>query len=134
SGSGKGSAQIDLTAINITGCGPPDRPQRNCLFQKGTNAQMTLPFIPAGPSSVVRTKVHGILAGIPIPFPLPNEDGCSPAGGGLTCPLTPNQLVTYQTQLPVSKNYPSLSLKVRWQLEDENKRDIVCIEFPVQLR
>lgn len=132
--SGGGSAQYDLAAINITGCGPPNRPQRTCFFLKGTNAQMTIPFTPTGDASKVRTRVHGILAGIPIPFPLPNEDGCSAAGGGLTCPLTPGQAVTYQTELPVSKNYPSLSLKVRWQLIDQNNKDLLCIEFPVQLK
>jgi len=132
--SGIGSAQVDLSAIDITGCGPPNKPQRNCLFKKGTSAQISLPFTTGAPASVVNTRVHGILAGIPIPFPLPNEDGCSQAGGNLPCPLTIGQAVNYQTSLPVSRVYPSLSLKVRWQLVDQNKRDIICIEFPVQLK
>ena len=56
----------------------------------------------------VKAEVHGIVAGIPVPFPLPNSDACK--NSGLTCPMPANQKQTYQNELPVKSEYPSVSI------------------------
>lgn len=52
--------------------------------------------------------VHGVMAGVPIPFPLENPDACH--NTGLTCPL-PVGDHTYQYALFVKPVYPKVSLK-----------------------
>merc|ERR1711962_912983 len=50
------------------------------------------------------------------------------------CPLVVGGEHAYTIELPVSSWYPSLRLNVKWQLQDENKNDLVCIIFPAMLK
>ena len=50
--------------------------------------------------------VHGIIAGVPIPFPIPIEDGCK---SGIVCPIQQQQKYNYVNLLPVKTQYPSVS-------------------------
>lgn len=54
----------------------------------------------------VSAVVHGILSGIPVPFPLDNPDGCKDSG--LTCPLKSGQPVNYKTSIFVRDSYPKV--------------------------
>ncbi|XP_076063275.1 NPC intracellular cholesterol transporter 2 homolog a-like [Oratosquilla oratoria] len=123
------TADVDFQHINITGCG-----RSVCIFKKGESAQMQLPFTPKYEVSSLTAKVHGIIAGIPIPFNgLPN-DGNACISAGLKCPLKANQPVIYSASLPVQSIYPSITLKVKWELIDSKGQDVVCILFPVRLQ
>ena len=51
--------------------------------------------------------VHGILGGIPVPFPVPQPDACDKQG--LTCPLTKDVAYTFKTKLPIKSSYPAVS-------------------------
>lgn len=55
----------------------------------------------------VTNKVYGIIAGVPVPFPLPEADACKL---GVTCPISANTAVTEVVSIPISKAYPSVSL------------------------
>ncbi|KAK7065402.1 Phosphatidylglycerol/phosphatidylinositol transfer protein [Halocaridina rubra] len=118
-----------MAQIQITGCGPR---QRRCIFVKGRDANMSLPFTPAVQVTAVTAKVTGIVAFIHVPFDLPNNNGC--INSGLTCPLQPQQSVTYTASLPVKSSYPSVAVTVQWELLDQNNNRLVCIKFPVQLQ
>lgn len=50
--------------------------------------------------------VHGVIAGVPIPFPIPIEDGCK---SGIQCPIQMKQQYHYLNSLPVKSEYPSVS-------------------------
>lgn len=50
--------------------------------------------------------VHGIIAGVPVPFPIPIEDGCK---SGIQCPIQNGQQYHYQNSLPVKSEYPPVS-------------------------
>ena len=52
--------------------------------------------------------VHGIIAGIPIPFPLPNPDACKDSG--LQCPLASGKSASYVATLPILSEYPAVSV------------------------
>ncbi len=52
--------------------------------------------------------VHGIIAHIPVPFPLDCSQACKP-GCGLSCPVKNGESVTYKAVIPVKKEYPSVS-------------------------
>ena len=51
--------------------------------------------------------VHGIVAGIPVPFPLPNPNACKDSG--LQCPLVSGKAVNYVATLPILHEYPAVS-------------------------
>merc|ERR1712135_36209 len=85
-------------------------------------------------STAVNTVVHGIIAGIPVPFSVPEGKACETGHVNPGCPLTPGSEHAYDIKLPVSSWYPSLRLNVRWQLQDENGSPIVCIIFPAMLK
>ncbi|KAG8176971.1 hypothetical protein JTE90_029420 [Oedothorax gibbosus] len=76
--------------------------------------------------------VHGVIGGMPLPFPVPNPDGCK--FGGLTCPLENGKTYTYTHNLFIRSSYPPLGVKVRWELQDEAGKDIVCIEIPCHIQ
>lgn len=50
--------------------------------------------------------VHGIIAAIPVPFPIPVEDGCK---SGIQCPIQKQQMYHYVATLPVKSEYPAVS-------------------------
>lgn len=50
--------------------------------------------------------VHGIVMGVPIPFPIPDPDGCK---SGINCPIQKDQTYSYLNKLPVKAEYPSVS-------------------------
>lgn len=58
--------------------------------------------------------MHGIIMGLPMPFPLANPNACS---NGLTCPLEKNKKTHYIAKLPVLKSYP----KVNFYWYDSNE-------------
>lgn len=53
--------------------------------------------------------VHGVIAGVPIPFAIPNDDGCK---SGIQCPIQKQKTYSYVNQLPVKSEYPSVSFTV----------------------
>lgn len=65
--------------------------------------------------TAVKAAVHGIIAGIPILFPIPNADGCK--NSNLVCPLKSGQTYLYQDSIPVATSYPSVSIPIfyAWQ-------------------
>ena len=61
-------------------------------------------------SSKVKAVVHGIIAGIPMPFPFPQADACQ--NSGLACPLVNGQDYVYNTQIPISSSYPKVHVTI----------------------
>ncbi|XP_066967434.1 uncharacterized protein [Macrobrachium rosenbergii] len=124
-----GTADVDLSQVKITGCDPS---YSHCRLIRGKSAKMILPFIPARSTSRLQPVVHGLLANIiPIPFAIPESDGCK--NSGLSCPLPPGSIQTYVAELPVQQNYPKIRIGVKWQLVDDLNNNVVCIIFPAEL-
>eukprot|EP00112_Aurelia_sp_Birch-Aquarium-sp1_P015197 Seg335.3 transcript_id=Seg335.3/GoldUCD/mRNA.D3Y31 product="Prolyl-tRNA synthetase associated domain-containing protein 1" protein_id=Seg335.3/GoldUCD/D3Y31 len=103
-----------------------------CILHKGGNSTISVSFKPKAQVTAVKAMVHGIIAGIPVPFPITGDDGCKVSG--LTCPLKPGVEVKYFKLIEVSPSYPSLKLLVKWELQDQSKKDLVCVEMAVQLK
>ncbi|RXG59060.1 Protein NPC2-like protein [Armadillidium vulgare] len=117
-----------MNNIKITGCSPN---KNDCVFARGEDAEIQIPFTTSNSPEKLTAIVHGILFGIPIPFSLPNNDAC--VDSGLSCPVPKNTEVIYTTKIPVRKEYPSLRVTVQMKLRDENGDDVTCIKFPVRL-
>lgn len=79
----------------------------------------------------VTTVVHGILMGVPVPFPLENPDACA---SDIKCPLKSGAPIHYSTKLPVLKQYPKTAVTVKWELQTADKQDIICLEIPAKIQ
>ncbi|XP_052766034.1 NPC intracellular cholesterol transporter 2-like [Mya arenaria] len=102
-----------------------------CVFHKGYNVTVSIDFNTDSPLvSAVKTKVYGQVAGIFVPYSLPNTDGC--VSCNLTCPLT-SGAHTYVNVFPVLAIYPDIKLVVKWELVDQDGNLLVCFEFPMSI-
>lgn len=53
-----------------------------------------------------KAVVHGVVAGVPVPFSIPMDDGCR---SGIQCPIRKEQSYNYINALPVKSVYPNVS-------------------------
>ncbi|XP_041669458.1 NPC intracellular cholesterol transporter 2-like [Cheilinus undulatus] len=120
-----GSTSASVSLVDITPC-----PTQPCQLKRGGSYSVNVTFSSGVKSDTSTAVVHGVIAGVPVPFPIPNEDGCK---SGIQCPIQPQQLYHYVNTLPVKTEYPAIKLVVKWELRDDNKKDLFCIEFPVQI-
>ena len=88
-------------------------------------------LFPGVTDNSVTAAVHGIIQGLPIPWPLHDPNACHLSG--LTCPLQPGNNYHYTTIISVLKTYPKISLEVKWELKNENGKDIVCALIPAKI-
>ncbi|KAL2737994.1 NPC intracellular cholesterol transporter 2 a-like [Vespula squamosa] len=126
-----GSKIGHFTKIAVSNC---DTSKAACEFVRNTNASLIIDFIPSQDVSKIEAVVHGIIADVPIPFPLPHPNVCTDSESNIQCPLKKDTQYTYKAVLPVDRNYPRLSVIVKWELQDENKQDIICVKIPVKIK
>ncbi|CAG5096013.1 Similar to Npc2a: NPC intracellular cholesterol transporter 2 homolog a (Drosophila melanogaster) [Cotesia congregata] len=68
-----------------------------------------------------------------MPYQITHPDACQ--SSGLTCPLTKDDgPYNYTTTLPISKKFPRIKLDVKWELNDENDKNIVCVLIPTRIK
>ncbi|KAL6105716.1 npc2 [Pungitius sinensis] len=120
-----GSSSGKVSLVEISPCA-----SQPCPLQRGQSYSVNVTFDSAVQSQSSTAVVHGVIAGVPIPFPIPIEDGCK---SGIQCPIQKQQTYHYLTSLPVKSEYPTIKLVVEWELRDDNKKDLFCIRFPVQI-
>jgi Niemann-Pick C2 protein len=124
-----GSQESQVSNVDIQNC--PDGSQI-CDLKKGTNASIGITFTTNSDISAINVLIHGIIAGVPVPFPAPQPDACKDSG--LTCPLSAKGTYSYMVQLPILTSYPAVKLTVKWELVDGNtKNDIVCVIIPAEI-
>ena len=102
---------------------------RMYVIHKGKNYTISVTFASTETTKQAHAQVYGIVAGIPVPFPLPNTDGCN--GSGISCPIMQGETYTYSTTLPVSRLYPSVKVIVKWELFDSTRdtgNKLFCFE------
>ncbi|XP_028995077.1 NPC intracellular cholesterol transporter 2-like [Betta splendens] len=101
-----------------------------CQLHKGESYTVNVTLSSDVDSNGCTAVVHGVIAGIPVPFSIPNSDGCK---SGIECPVQKGRNYNYVATLPVKTDYPSISLTVKWELTDDSKEDLFCIMFPVEI-
>ncbi|XP_035206808.1 NPC intracellular cholesterol transporter 2-like [Stegodyphus dumicola] len=117
-----------VNSVNISGC--PDSADV-CPLIRGTDASITIAFKSNSDAKSLKAVVYGIISFVPLPFPLPQSDGCK---SGVSCPVQNGQSYIYSNKLKVRKSYPSLSVTVKWMLKDEKSNNLVCIKIPCKLQ
>lgn len=75
---------------------------------------------------------HICIAGLPVPFKLPNPDGC--VDSNLVCPLTKESSYKYVASFPVLKSYPKVKVDVKYELKSGNSTEIACVIIPVKIQ
>ncbi|KAF7670235.1 hypothetical protein LDENG_00043170 [Lucifuga dentata] len=120
-----GSAAGEVNIVDISPC-----PQQPCQLHKGQSYSVNVTFKSEVESKTSKAVVHGIVAGVPIPFPIPIEDGCK---SGIQCPIQKEKNYHYLNSLPVKAEYPAIKLVVEWELKDDCSNDLFCIKFPVEI-
>ncbi|XP_076017733.1 NPC intracellular cholesterol transporter 2-like [Genypterus blacodes] len=120
-----GSVSGKVDQVNIAPC-----PKQPCQLHKGQSYSVNVTFNSAVESTTSKAVVHGVIGGVPIPFPIPTDDGCK---SGIECPIQQLKTYNYVNALPVKEGYPSLKLVVKWELKDSNNQDLFCILFPIQI-
>ncbi|EDW78084.1 uncharacterized protein Dwil_GK24197 [Drosophila willistoni] len=124
-----GSKTGKFTRVAIEGC---DTTKSECILKRNTTVSFSIDFALAEVASAVTTVVHGKVLGIEMPFPLANPDAC--VNSGLKCPLEKDESYRYTATLPVLKTYPKVSVLVKWELQDQNGVDIICVEIPAKIQ
>ncbi|KAI2654595.1 epididymal secretory E1 precursor [Labeo rohita] len=120
-----GSVQGKVIEVDIVPC-----PQQPCPLHKGQSYTVNVTFTSNVASQTSTALVHGVVAGVPVPFPIPQPDGCK---SGIQCPIEQQKTYSYVNQLPVKNEYPAIKLVVEWELRDDSSKDLFCIKFPVQI-
>ncbi|XP_077394187.1 NPC intracellular cholesterol transporter 2-like [Festucalex cinctus] len=120
-----GSSSGKVIIVDITPC-----PVQPCQLHKGQSYSVNVTFSSTVQSKTSKAVVHGVIAGVPVPFPIPIEDGCK---SGIQCPIQKQKSYHYLNQLPVKMQYPAIKLVVEWELRDDAEEDLFCIKFPVEI-
>ncbi|CAH8667605.1 unnamed protein product [Heterobilharzia americana] len=93
-----------------------------CSLYRGKNSTISIDFKTLSNVTKANAVVHGIIAGLPIPFTLPNPNVCdfvSPS-----CPLKSTEgKYTYKYAMLTSNEYPPIRVTIKWELSDEEGND-----------
>lgn len=120
-------APSNIKSVNISPCS--DDP---CIFHHNTTVKVEVTFTAQMNSSSLKAQIYGIVAGIPVSFPMPNPDGCNKSG--IACPISQGSEYTYQSVFNVIPSYPDISLVVQWDLKDRDGKYEFCFLFPMQIK
>ncbi|XP_032883541.1 NPC intracellular cholesterol transporter 2-like [Amblyraja radiata] len=120
-----GSESGKLIVVDVSPC-----PSLPCKLIKEKTYDVNVTFVSLTDTLSSKAEVRGILAGLPVPFNLPNDDGCK---SGIHCPIRKNQKCNYINTLLIKSMYPSIKLEVEWMLKDDKGKKIFCWIIPVEI-
>ncbi|XP_048734439.1 NPC intracellular cholesterol transporter 2-like [Ostrea edulis] len=115
-----GSVTGTVNQVEFTPC-----PSEPCQVKKGDNATLKVELTPKVDSTKYTSVLHGIIGGVPVPFPLQN--------GLVSGPISINTKITYSNFLMVLPSYPKVSLLAKLEIRDDNDKDLVCFVWPIQI-
>ncbi|TPP57927.1 Epididymal secretory protein E1 [Fasciola gigantica] len=121
-----GSQFAELMNVTVTPCDTTP-----CSLYRGEKAQVAITFRTKEVVKSGKATVHGIIARVPVPFPLDDKDLCKFTEP--KCEIPADTVAVYTYSLPVLKEYPAIRLTVKWELKGEDESEIVCALIPVQI-
>ncbi|XP_060532037.1 ecdysteroid-regulated 16 kDa protein-like [Cylas formicarius] len=122
-----GSVDGKIISVHISNCGTSAR----CILKRRHNVTMEINFKSNVESSSLQAVVHGIILGVPVLFDLPNPDGCKDSG--VTCPVENGSTYKYVTTMPISSTYPRVTVDIKWELRDDQNKDLLCALIPAKI-
>ncbi|XP_077290290.1 ecdysteroid-regulated 16 kDa protein-like [Arctopsyche grandis] len=124
-----GSKLAKIDAVKISGC---DDSAKECVLKRNTNVSIHVEFTTNTAVSKLNTVVHGVMMGMPVPFPLAHPNACEDTG--LACPLKGNEKYSYTAIMPVLKSYPKVNVDVKWELQNPKTEDLICLLIPAKIQ
>uniref|UniRef100_A0A6B2EAJ0 Putative major epididymal secretory protein he1 n=1 Tax=Phlebotomus kandelakii TaxID=1109342 RepID=A0A6B2EAJ0_9DIPT len=124
-----GSKAGSFSKVEVTNCKIDDGAP--CVLKRNTNVTIMIEFTPDKECDELTAVVHGDLLGVDVPFPISNPNACQ--SSGVHCPVENGTTYSYTATLPVLKSYPKVKVNVKWELQDANKDDIVCVLIPAKI-
>ncbi|GFS39125.1 NPC intracellular cholesterol transporter 2 [Nephila pilipes] len=122
-----GSKTGKILDVIITECESSDV----CEFKRGESYYFEVSFKSLTDSENLKTVIHGVIGGFPIPFPLPNANACEHSD--VECPLQTDETYTYGFEFEVSNSYPKINADMKLELKDDENKDVVCVQVPVKI-
>ena len=104
-----------------------------CTLTRGTNATLKLTIEPTQRINGLKLAIHGVLGGKEVPFSTDDNDHCKLAIKDAKCPLQRRKVYKYANSIQVLKQYPSISVSVRYAINDLNGKPVLCIQFPSKI-
>ncbi|KAH3848417.1 NPC intracellular cholesterol transporter 2-like [Dreissena polymorpha] len=120
-----GSVSGTIYSIDVTPCDVEP-----CTLHANTNYSVHINFTSKVNSKTAKNLVHGIIAGVPVPFPVP-VDCCE--NNNMRCPIVAGYNDIYSNTIFCSPDYPKIRLVMKWEVQDDNGLDIMCYEIPLQI-
>jgi len=122
-----GSSKANISMVSVTNCDSTPV----CILKQGSSYTISVHFTPSESVTSAKTVVHGVVEGIPVPFPVDNPDACKDCG--MTCPVSSGTSVSYHSSIAVKSSYPKIKVVVKWEVKDQNSVDLACITLPAQI-
>ncbi|KAK3792340.1 hypothetical protein RRG08_046649 [Elysia crispata] len=117
-----GSKKATIDSIDISPC-----TSIPCPFKKGTSVNVTIDFMSKTTFDSAKSSVHGIIAGIPVPFPMKDSNACH----FMECPVKKGEKRSYTNSVEVLKVYPEITVLVKWEIVSDG--DVICFTVPVKI-
>ncbi|XP_069807010.1 NPC intracellular cholesterol transporter 2 [Dendropsophus ebraccatus] len=114
-----------LISVDVSPC-----PKQPCPLVRGSTYTINVTFTSGEVTPSCSAVVYGLIRDLPVPFPLPESDGCK---SGISCPLQSGTTYTYLTKMYIKPLYPKMRLVVEWELRDTDNKNLFCWEIPVQI-
>ncbi|XP_033734147.1 NPC intracellular cholesterol transporter 2 homolog a-like [Pecten maximus] len=118
-----------ISKVAVAGC---NMDGAICDLKRGSNASLSVTFTQNTEENKAVAKVHGLIAGVPIPYPVNNPDACIYSKSGINCPLKPGTQYVYHHLVPVKAAYPKIGVLVEWNLVG-NEGSIFCLMLNAQI-
>ncbi|XP_049535814.1 uncharacterized protein LOC125951196 [Anopheles darlingi] len=117
------------TNVMIEGCTAPP-----CDLVRGQNVIAYIDFTTDRFVAEMTTIPTATALGVTAPYPLPGEfaETCRWLEG-TSCPLSPNEDVTYRLTIPVLSIYPLVSLSIEIDIVDEAGDSVTCFVVDAQV-
>ncbi|XP_041353607.1 NPC intracellular cholesterol transporter 2-like isoform X2 [Gigantopelta aegis] len=110
-----------IDSLDVSSCDPEP-----CQLKHNTNTTVTIKLTTNEQVTAGKTVVYGIIDGLPVPFPIHPNDACK----NMPCPVSTGATVTYQNKIFILPSYPKIKLVVKWEIQDQNGKDIICFAIP----
>jgi Niemann-Pick C2 protein len=115
---------LQLKKFDVDGC-----QEMPCILTRGKNASVTMEFTPTQKVNGLKLSIAGILSGKEVPFSVNDNDHCKMAIKNGKCPLVRNTTYKYTNSISVLKEYPAISVSIRYQINDSSGRALLCIQW-----
>lgn len=119
---------LTVKSIDMAGCQDPP-----CILTRGTNASVKMELVPQQRITGLKLSIHGILSGKEVPFSVDDTEHCKRAIKDGKCPLVRNKTYKYQNSITVLKQYPAITVTIRYQINDLNGKPLLCVQWPAKI-